>query len=229
MGKIELLIIERKIIAKDTVEISFDLVNQDFKFQAGQYIQISIPKLLYPDPKGASRVFSICSSPNNKKNISIAFRNSGSGFKRTLADLPAGTAAVTEGPFGFFTLPKNLSQSTIVFIAGGIGITPCMSMIRFADEGQLSSKITLLYANRDKESAAYLPELQAIAQKNSDFSLINKLGRIDIDFIGQSIKNLNEPIWYVVGPPAMVADVREMLFQMDIDMGRVYFEEFVGY
>ena len=43
MGKIELLIIERKIIAKDTVEISFDLVNQDFKFQAGQYIQISIP------------------------------------------------------------------------------------------------------------------------------------------------------------------------------------------
>jgi len=87
----------------------------------------------------------------------------------------------------------------------------------------------LLYANRDKESAAYLPELQAIAQKNSDFSLINKLGRIDIDFIGQSIKNLNEPIWYVVGPPAMVADVREMLFQMDIDMGRVYFEEFVGY
>lgn len=228
MRKIKPLIIERKIIAKDTVEVSFDLTNQDFKFQAGQYIQIKIPKLLYPDPKGTSRVFSICSSPNNK-NISIAFRNSGSGFKRTLAELPAGTAVVIEGPFGFFTLPKKPSQSAIVFIAGGIGITPCMSMIRFVGEEQLSSKITLLYANRDQESAAYLEELQAIAQKNSDFSLINKFGPIDIDFIGQSIKNLNEPIWYVVGPPPMVADVRAMLFQMNIDMGRVYSEEFVGY
>lgn len=225
---IQLPIIKQKIIADKTNEVALDLSKNEFAFHAGQYVQMRIPKLLYPDPKGTSRVFSVASSPNNKKVLSFAFRDSGSGFKRTLMELPIGSLVNIEGPAGFFTLPANRKQ-LIVFIAGGIGITPCLSMIRFATEEKLAHPITLLYANRNKECTAYLEKLTKIAQKNPRFSLINKFGRIDADFIQQYIKNLNEPIWYVVGPPPMVAAMRDTLSHLNIDSGKIYFENFYGY
>jgi ferredoxin-NADP reductase len=225
---IKLPIVQQKTIAQKTNEISFGLSGQEFAFEAGQYIQVALPELLYPDHKGASRVFSINSSPNDKEKIAIAFRDSGSGFKRTLMELPLGTLIDVEGPFGFFMLPRNTVQS-VVFIAGGIGITPCISMIRFADGTKRSGQITLFYANRDKGSAAYLNELEAIAGRNSNFVLKNKFGRIDADFIQNSIPDINQPIWYIVGPPPMVAAMRDVLFRLGIDEGKIRFEEFTGY
>src|SRR3990167_11558885 len=173
---IKLPIVGQKTIAQKTNEVSFGLSDKEFVFMAGQYIQMALPELLYPDPKGASRTLSIASSSNDKEKISIAFRDSGSGFKKTLMELPLGTLVDIEGPFGFFTLPRNAAQS-VVFIAGGIGITPCISMIRFADEIERPGRITLLYANRDKQSAAYLDELEAMANRNPRFILKNKFGR----------------------------------------------------
>lgn len=226
--KIKLPILEQKTIAEKTCEVSFGLPGNKFIFLAGQYVRANAPKLVYPDPKGASRLFSIVSSPNNKDKISIAFRNSGSGFKRTLMKLPIGSLVDIEGPFGYFTLPKNLSQP-IVFIAGGIGITPCLSMICYATEEKLNHPITLLYANRNVESAAYLEELTTIAKQNPRFLLKNQYGRIDANFIQQSVKNLVEPIWYIVGLPAMVADARNLLSRLGINDTKIYFEDFTGY
>lgn len=159
----QLSIIEQKTIAEKTGEISFALPYKEFNFLAGQYIRVSVPELLRSDPKGAARVFSIASSPNDKNKISIAFRDSRNGFKRTLLKLPPGSLVDIEGPFGYFTLPKNSSQP-IIFIAGGIGITPCLSMIRYATEEKLAHPITLLYANRNAESAPYLEELRTITK-----------------------------------------------------------------
>lgn len=225
---LQLPIISQKTIASQTSEISLGLSGEGFSFQAGQYIQLDIPKLLYPDPKGASRVFSIASSPNEKDKLSVAFRNSGSGFKRTLTELPLGTTVAIEGPFGFFTLPPDESQ-TIVFIAGGIGITPCLSMIRFATEQRLLYSTTLLYGNKDRESAAYLNELQELAKHNSRFILKNIFGRIELKNIEQHAKNAQDVAWYIVGPPPMVAEIRETLLRLGINLGRIYFEEFTGY
>jgi len=144
--KTQLPIIRQREIKGNAVEVSFDLSDKGLDFKAGQYIQISVPKLLYPDPRGNSRVFSIVSSPNNMDEISIAFRNSESSFKRTLIELPVGSSVNVEGPSRFFTLPKK-DNKHIVFIVGGIGITPCLSMIRSAKEDELNHKITLLYSN----------------------------------------------------------------------------------
>ncbi len=226
--KIKLPILEQKTIAEKTCEVSFDLSGQKFDFLAGQYIRVSVSNLLYPDPKGNSRVFSIASSPNEKNKLSIAFRDSGSGFKRTLMELPLGSLVEIEGPFGYFTLPKD-SLRPLVFIAGGIGITPFLSMIRFVNENKLNYQITLLYANQNKESGAYLDELEEIARQNSRFILKNKFGYIDEEFIKQSVKNLKEQSWYIVGPPPMVAAVREILARLNIDSNKIYLEDFYGY
>lgn len=225
---LQLPIIKQKTVAEKTREVSFDLLGKEFNFLAGQYIRVSVSKLLYPDPKGASRVFSISSSPNDKNKISVAFRDSGSGFKRTLMELSLGSFVDIEGPFGYFTLPKDISRP-LVFIAGGIGITPFLSMIRFATEQKLAHKITLLYANRNTESAAYLEELTTIAKQNSHFLLKNQFGRIDEDFIRQNVKDINESAWYLAGLPDMVTDMRNLLSRLGMNETKVYFEDFVGY
>ncbi len=225
---LKLPIVEQKIIAEKTYEVSFGLSEKEFNFWAGQYVRVSAPKLLHPDPKGPSRVFSIASSPNDKNKLSVAFRDSGSGFKRTLMELSLGSIADVEGPFGYFTLPKNQNQP-VVLIAGGIGITPCISMIRYATEEKLAHPMTLLYANRNAENAAYLEELTAIAKQNPRFLLKNQFGRISADFIQQSVKNLAESVWYIVGFPAMVAEMRNLLSSLGVSEAKVYFEDFTGY
>lgn len=225
---LKLPIIERKIIAEKTREISLGLSEKEFIFLAGQYIRVIAPNLLHADPRGQSRLFSILSSLNDKNKISIAFRDSGSGFKRTLMELPLGSTVDIEGPFGYFTLPKDISRP-LVFMAGGIGITPLLSMIRFTEEQKLTHQITLLYSNKNSESAAYLKELKIISEQNNNFLLKNKFGRIDADFIQQSVKNLAEPVWYIVGPPDMVADMRSLLSSLGVSEAKIYSEDFTGY
>ncbi len=225
--KMKLPIVKQKLVAKGTVEVSFGL-KEKFEFLAGQYVRISVPKLLYEDSKGTYRLFSIVSSPNDKKKLSIAFRDSGSGFKKTLMELRIGSLVNVEGPFGHFTLPKDTSDP-LVFIAGGIGITPFISMIRFINENKLSYKVTLLYSNKSPETAAYLKELTRMSNKNKNFSVINKFGRIDSEFITENVSDLKKPKWYIVGPPNMVSDMRNLLIGLGVEESNIYFEEFTGY
>lgn len=222
-------LIDRKVVAENTLEISFKRPN-GFSFKAGQYIQLDVLELLYSDPKGTSRVFSITSSPLDQEKISVAWRDTGSGFKRTLKELPSGALVKIEGPHGFFTLPEN-SPRPIVFVAGGIGITPYLSMVRYVTEKKklFSFPITLLYANRSRESAAYLTELEDMTNRNDNFTMKNKYGRTDEEFIRQNIKNTHQCVWYIAGPPDMVDSTRNLLFLLGIDDGRICLEEFMGY
>ncbi len=220
-------IIDRKQVAENTLEVSFKRP-ADFAFKAGQYIQLKVPKLLYSDPTSASRLFSIASSPLDTEKLSVAFRETGSGFKRTLKELPMGSPVTIEGPHGFFTLPENPSNP-LVFVAGGIGITPFLSMIRCATEKHFSFPMTLLYANRSKESEAYLTELQEMANRNSNFILKNKYGGIDEQFLRQHVNDVHQCVWYIVGVPDMIASVRNTLSLLGVNESRILFEAFEGY
>lgn len=85
-----LTIIEKKELIEGVWEVSFDRRNKNFSFIAGQYIRLVLTKLDYEDSLGLARLFSIASSPNDKEKISIIFRVSGSGFKKTLLHTPIG-------------------------------------------------------------------------------------------------------------------------------------------
>jgi len=203
-------IISRNTIAEETTEIVFRCIGDSFVFLPGQYVEVTLPKLLYPDQRGNFRNFSIVSSPNRKREISVAFRNSESGFKRTLLKTPLGSEVEFQGPLGVFTLPES-SERPVVCIAGGIGITPFLSMIRFASEEELQQQITLLYANSKRKRAAYIHELEALEEKNSHFNLEHKLGYFDLDFIRKHTGGLTRPLWYIAGPPDMVRSARYLL------------------
>jgi len=220
-------LIGRRKIAEGTIEISLERP-KGFSFKAGQYIQLAVPRLLYGDFKGNSRVLSIASSPLNKEEIVVAFRDTGSGFKKTIKDLAEDAPLLIQGPYGFFTLPED-PPYPIVFVAGGIGITPYLSMIRLAAERNFTTPITLLYANRSKESAAYLEELEQLAREHKNFTFKNRFGRIDEKFIEQNVKDITNCAWHIAGPPPMVDSMRNILMLLGVKSDKVYTESFTGY
>tara|TARA_B100000745_G_C20140221_1_gene390901 strand:- start:26 stop:709 length:684 start_codon:yes stop_codon:yes gene_type:complete len=220
-------ILERRAIAENTSEYVLERPN-DFHFKAGQYIQVRLPKLHYFDTKGASRVFTIASSPLEKEHIRIAFRTSSSSFKRTMSELPLGAEITIEGPHGFLVLERDNSVP-IVFIAGGIGITPCASMARYATEKGFSTPITLLYANRSRESAPYLRDMQSLSGINPHLTVNSILGRIDERCIKKHVKNMYQCVWHIAGPPPMVNAMRNILALCGVDSTKVHYEAFTGY
>ena len=220
--RVKAKILQRKEIAKGTFEVKFSVKN--YPFTAGQHTGVRLPKLFHNDPKGKFRVFSIVEPPGSNE-VRVAFRNTESGFKKTLLELPLKTNVELDPASGYFTLPKE--KTDVCFIAGGIGITPFMSMVRYAAEKNLPHKITLHYSNRNKESAAYLEDLKALENKN--FKLFE---HYTIDGFKEAVKKTANPekkLWYIAGPPGMVFDLKNILFLNKVLPESVVTEEFSGY
>jgi len=220
-------IIEIKEVADGTIEVSLKKP-VGFDFKAGQYAQLGVLKLRYSDYQGASRVLSMASSPLDKEKVSFTFRDTGSGFKKTIKNLLPGDEVQIEGPYGFCTIPEK-SYHPVVLIAGGIGITPYLSMMRFASESKLDFPLTLLYANRNRSGAAYLKELQEIANSRDNIVLKSIFGKMDEKFIKNNLKNIKDCVFHIAGPPGMIAFVRNMLYSLGVDEEKVFSEEFTGY
>lgn len=229
---------ERKKVAEDTLMVSFEVLEQFPSFKAGQYFFVTLPSLNYPDDRGPRRHFSIVNSPNEKGMLTMTTRMTGSGFKKTLSELPIGTQ-VQVGPIaGTFTLPENFTQP-LVFIAGGIGITPFMSMLKYVAEEKLPARIVLIYSNRNQASTAYLNQVQELARQIPDFKLILSMTddetwqgekrKIDDVFIKEYTQDLQNPLFYVVGPPAMAEVIRTELQKLAIPEENLKLENFSGY
>lgn len=217
----------RRQVAENTLEVSFARPD-GFVFDAGQHVQVRAPRLLHRDVRGGSRVFSIVSSSWDEEKVSIAFRETGSGFKRTLRELDLGSELQIEGPHGFYTLPRDPARP-VALLAGGIGVTPFVSMLRSLDSrADGGPPITLLYANRNARSAAFLGELDEMARGNARLTLCKRFGLLDESFIRKKVDDL-ECTWYVAGPPMMVDAARSALHVLGVDASRVHVEEFVGY
>jgi ferredoxin-NADP reductase len=221
-------LLARRRIAERTVEVSLERP-AGFVFEPGQYVQLRLAKLLHRDRKGRSRVFSIASSPLDDQQICVAYRETGSGFKQTLWDLPIGTEVRIGGPHGFATLPRNAARP-LVLIAGGIGITPFMSMLRYAAETEDEApRVTLLYANWTPKRAAYLDELSELERSNPRLTLRTHSGDVDDSALRKLVKHGTGHLWFIAGPPAMVDATRSALHVLGVDPDDMHVEEFVGY
>ena len=224
----QLPIIARKEVAENTLEVTFDVRGKTCLFRPGQYLTVMLPELKFPDPKGNSRVFSIASSPDNKDSISIVFRLSGSGFKQTLNELPMGSLVTADCCWGNFTLPED-SSTPLVFVAGGVGVAPFMSSVRFVVEEKLPHRITLIYANKDKASAMYLAELEDIAAHNKNVTLKTVFGVVDRAILDECVQQQKDAKWFVAGPAVMVNTVQASLHELGVPSVRIHSEEFAGY
>jgi ferredoxin-NADP reductase len=218
--------------------VEFDLLGQPVEFRPGQFFYVTLLDPPYTDARGPRRHFSIVNSPNEKGTLALTTRLRDSGFKRSLRDLPIG-AAVEVGPIaGRFTLPEDRSRP-LVFIAGGIGITPFRSMLRYVQEERLDYRITLLYSNRDRGSAAFLDELEALAAQNPYLRLVltmtddpawrGERRRIDAALLREYLGDPAANVYYLAGPPALVEAASQALAELGVDAAGIKKENFVGY
>lgn len=220
-------LIDKKELVSGVWEMSFDTKNQNFSFRAGQYVRLVLPNLDTDDTKGPARLFSISSSPSEKEKLQIAFRASDSGFKKTLLNMPIGSEAKIEGPFGTFALPINF-EKPIVFIAGGTGITPFLSMIRHVAEQKPPHRINLLYGSRNKNSVAFQQELEALVSRNPQIKVSFAAGLINEKLIRKNSPKDFDAFFYLSGPPAMLDVVRSILRSNKTPAENIYYEEWSG-
>jgi len=224
-------------VADGTMAFHFDKPD-GFRFKPGQAIDLILDGL----PAGDERhTFSIASAPGQDELV-VATRMRDSAFKRALRGLAAGAPVKVEGPSGSLTLHGDAARAA-VFIAGGIGITPFMSMLRHAAAEPSARQFTLIYSNRRPEDAAFLDELGKLAQSQGNFRLAATMtqpgksarqwdgarGQIDGARIREVCGGLAAPVYYLAGPPAMVEGMREVLNEAGVSDDDIRSEEFFGY
>lgn len=196
------------------------------KWAAGQYIVYRLPHE-NQDLRGKTRFFTISSSPfENYPTITTRIEEKPSSFKNALNNLKIGTKIEAKEPDGDFVI-KALSKHHI-FIAGGIGITPFMSIIRQLDFDKKDVDITLLYANKNKE-IVFKKELDAIAQKHKKLKLNYFISpaRIDKKVLKEFVNNKN--IFYVSGPDPMVEAMLKILDELGVKKENIKDDYFSGY
>ena len=234
-------LLSRQTVAEGTQMFRFDKP-QGFAFKPGQALDLILPGDGDDQHSHRRHTFSIVTAPH-EDSLAIATRmRPDSRFKNALAALPDAASLQIEGPFGSLILHKKSSRAAVL-IAGGIGITPFMSMLRHAAHTQGEQELVLLYSNRRPEDTAFLAELQTLEKQHRKFRLLATMtdmgqsgqawsgatGLIDAAFIQRVAKGLPDPVYYVSGPPLLVEAMRDTLEDAGVDEDDIRSEEFFGY
>lgn len=230
---------EKREVAKGTLLVLFDLGGETLDYRPGQYFWVELLDPPYEDEKGSRRHISAVTSPTERGVIGLCTRLRDTAFKRSLAELPVGAEVEVEQPKGDFVLPEDTSKP-LVFVAGGIGITVFRSMLRYIQDTGSAHRVTLVYSNRDRESAAFLDELEEIERANENVHLIltmtqdpgwgGETRRIDADFIRDHLADrLSGSTFMVAGPPEMAQAATAALEAAGVDPGDISTDGFSGY
>ncbi len=203
--------------------------SDDFKWTAGQFIQITFPHD-NPDSRGIKRFFSISSAPF-EKNVMVTTRfesQNGSSFKKAFFDIIPGTFVESTVPKGNLIIEKQ--DKKIILIAGGIGITPIRSLIFDLDHKNKLKNIDLLYSNRDND----IPFKEELENKKHNNPLFNIYYFISPVLISEETLNKTYDIFpdcyaYLSGPPIMIKSIADLLYTKGIAADNIRTDYFPGY
>jgi ferredoxin-NADP reductase len=195
----------------------------------------------FTDRRGARRFFTVSSSPKESETkIGVKFSDAGSSFKQALLSMAPGSKITATNVSGGFTLPKN--DIKLCFIAGGIGITPYASIIKYLIENKEKRDIVLIYSNSREEEISYR-ELFDEAVKNlrvkviytlSDIAGIDaswegRTGRIDKEMIEKEVPDYKDRLFYVSGSKPLIDGAKGTLKQVGIPSKQIKTDYFPGY
>lgn len=187
-------------------------------------------------PLSPMRCFSMVSSPNSA-DLQFSMRPHGK-FTKKVAKLQAGDNVKVQGPFGNFVLDP--SDSNIIMLAAGIGITPFMSMLRYAVETRMTKPITLLYACPSRSDIPFKTELEkliackpnlrvvfVVKQGVSDPADNIYVGRVDESLLRKITEQKWQPFTYFIcGPNSFTNSLQQILKQHDVEDSRIVTETF---
>jgi ferredoxin-NADP reductase len=235
--KLYLTLEEKRLVAKDTYEFVFAM-NHAWQWLAGQYLELTLPHHKV-DQRGVRRCFTVSSAPSEGKlKLGIKFPDKPSSFKQKLLDLQLGERINGGKAEGDFVLPRDAS-APMLWLAGGIGVTPFRSMLKdLASRGE-KRQIVLLYANRSGADIAYRElltemEQQGVAKVCYLVAQPEEGESYDGVMIDRATIERLAPAWskslvYISGPSAMVSALQATLKQMGLPGSRIKTDYFSGF
>lgn len=209
-----------------------------FTYKAGQYMEFTFQHP-HTDARGARRYFTLASSPTEKEvHLGIKFYEPSSSFKRALDNITSNSKIIAGQLGGDFTLPADASRK-LVFIAGGIGITPFRSMLKYLTDTNEKRDIVLIYAARTPADIVYRDVLDEAVRKlavkvvyivdSPSAKAPFRTGRISPDMIRELAPDFAGRLFYVSGPHGMVAGTSESLRSLGVPRRNIKKDFFSGY
>lgn len=192
---------------------------------AGQFVEITIPHS-NPDDRGIKRWFTISSAPGHEHfSITTKFSDRPSSFKAKLLDLSSGDEVIVSEAMGDFVLPKN-EEINLVFIAGGIGITPFHSIIQWLIETNQTRKIELIYSVNNENEVVFK---NTIKQNFIKLNIRVGLPNLTVADLEKYILNIDNKQIFISGPEAMTESLVEQFRGIGITQDKLITDYFPGY
>ncbi|MBU4263108.1 MAG: FAD-dependent oxidoreductase [Proteobacteria bacterium] len=201
-----------------------------FTYTAGQYMIVTLgDDLVHP--------LSLSDSPDETGFLEFTKRMTGSSFCRKLQELTAGDIITLKGAMGRFTLDG--SEQILVFLAGGIGITPIRSILKtLAKRQDHPGKAILIYGNVNEADISFREELEGLALPG--YRVVHVLadtkgvpgahqGYISAEIISREVPDLKNTIFMVSGPPVMVDAMQKNLVGLGATEEQIRSDVFLGY
>ncbi|NUM34862.1 MAG: hypothetical protein HUU50_09970 [Candidatus Brocadiae bacterium] len=193
-------------------------------FIPGQYCIVSLPD--NPQFSKTTKPFTFSHSPTQKEYLELTIKKMGY-FTSAMFELKEGDRLEIKGPVGEDLTFEESIQEDIVFLSGGSGITPFMSMIRYWAAKGLSNNLTLLYGNRTEKDIIYEKELDTIRERHPKLKIVHILdtpssswqgekGRLSKEIILKYTSEPTKKLWYLCGPPPMVAAAKKILSELAV-------------
>lgn len=198
-------------------------------FTPGQYMEWTVPGS-GADARGNRRYFSLASSPlETTLRVVLRVPTNSSTYKQSLLSMKVGDTIVASHAAGDFTLPAN-PETKIVLLAGGVGITPFISMIRHLLATNERRDIVLLYVARTANDLIYQPLFQEAATVGvSTVYLPSDQISITDDLLQAHVPNYDQRTWYLSGPTGMIQTYEQLLRNLRIPRSRIHTDYFTGY
>lgn len=238
--KLFLKLKKRIEIGTDTFDFIFEK-ERNFSFLPGQFMEWTL-KHRDVDTRGNRRYFTLASSPTEEEiHLGVKFYPEPSSFKNRLLALPIGGEIIAAQKSGDFILPHKKEQG-LVFIAGGIGITPFRSMIQYLLDNHEKRDITLFYSNKTVADIAYknifdeaqnklgIKTVYVVTNQNelpSDASVKTK--PLDAQIIAKEVPDYLNKTFYISGPHGMITAFDDTLQKMGIKKNHIKKDFFPGF
>lgn len=205
---------------------------EGFEFAAGQFLAVRVQI----DGKPHVRCYSISSAPHTRGYLEISVRRQGLVSGTLHATVRAGATLTINRPAGQFVYPTG-DDRPLALIAGGIGITPLLSMLRHATATDPLRPVTLLYSVRGEQDVAFYNELRVLAERHPHLGVVITLtqpkgptllrtGVINADMLRQYVPAPAHTIFCLCGPPPMIDAMRQVLGGLGVPDGQIRYEQF---
>ena len=219
--------------ALDITSFRFSRPNQ-FNYKPGQYLFITIKQ----GSKELTKPFSFSSSPTEKDHIEFTKKLTDHEYSIALKNSKVGDWARIDAPYGELTFEGEYPK--IALLAGGIGITPFVSICKNATEKHLNSQITLFYGCSTEEELVFKQEFEAMQIQNKKLKVIFTLsqpspqwrgltGRINVELIKQILPDYKEHMFFACGPPPMVKAMEILLESLGLPRNKLKIESLIGH